>query len=1682
MMARALIQFGDQASLLLWTAFLQFSLVGLVLLMPVVIMGRRPAARHFLALAALGFALVSPITAGLSRGLHLAWTPVPTALRAAASSSANETTGERDPIRLTPQSHRTEFPIPSAQDPVASPGDPRDVAPAEHKQASSHVNDGPGELATLSVPDLSWSASTQSRPPTNPAQENEVPKGPARGAGERPSPARPAKAAAPTLSIVLVRAGFLIWLAGAAAAVANLAWARFRLSRLLGGASVVANPRVATQLERITAALRLATAPELLASSSVANPFVTGVFRARIVLPDYLLLPENEASLVPVLVHECSHVVRRDLWFGWIAQTARAVLWPNPLVHAHGAILARAREELCDNHVLATTSPAAYARALLVLSERLAGLSGEARTAIALFEPGPSLATRVARLLDPRADRSVHLRRGHKMMLAALAVVSVVGFAGVGPETAGGRPTEDRPIAAPEPAPDDKPQAVNEILRQLSARSSAWLLPPANVETLEYDLVVRSSKTPVKVRRGEKQSIRAWTGATLHAGFHELAAAPQRFNVAVKHEAGGKEITLTARLKDPKASFRVVGANGGHPASETTIVVDAEKLVPLEEQTNATTVRYSEWRQVGDRLWIPGQIDVLAPWGHHRMHFEWLANGVWLLHYSESVEPDRTAILTRTQNVRVDHKEAAAPDSDSQRRARERARELVDMLDHNRPWLDPGPTGAGWRPGFRTLAYDFHTEREDAREACVLDRNGEVVFEVVADGNGKMKEQLGERRIALNTAETATARRGARFAHLYGRSDRHDGQPYDLALKQYARIGCQLDLPIFQYRQLLDVAAINVEDGDWNGQRCRVATVSNLGRDALLGYGTMLAFTSWSYVHHIYPDKERLYIDAVRKVPLHETLESVRDHRVFEIDFGDYVEAEPGQWAPRSIRIESKDYFTCEYRFKLVAGTHWMLDELVSWFKPNEKSRGVIENVRLDRGEELRDDARRQVDATRKLFGQAGEPDRRINVATAPFVLGEAMRSGPYQIKVSIDGTHNVAVSASSNDAAAADVVPVVFLDDEQRLVFAAPIKLMAQNEGRRGSVSMRGAWAWRTVRSVALPGERPRSTRVSMPAMRFRWGETIAVNIPGFRQDQPRATRAGQPREVRTRGSQMRIDRKDDGSGRLILDLVSIDGPREFLVDVAALLVSEAGDVAACGQLSTKLRVVSEPVEQRLEIDLGKLRPGTDPKYVAVAITPGEVISAPMGSRWGTYIQREAPFETTSLLASPDEGAWRIALSSLEAPDLALRLREEFLDNPRHGLPVDEEQGARLSLLKPHADALKRIVKVAHSSDVRRAAARLLAYSEADGAAEALEPLLDDHDPEVRDAAVVGQTFLGRPGHLERIQSILARTPPAGDAARSFHRLEQDALLALKQNRSDAAVDLLGETMLRDLKSLRVVPNAQGNPGIEGPAEQASTLAALLGKTGNARALKWLYTADEVLAGKPEVDAQFNSMPLVHAVLDFKKSAKERIQTELTRGRHPAEWAYAVMHDDDAGFVRAICAMLRRDNLPAGAARYGVSYLRGVDSPESLVGLRDAYERRLVRDENEPRYWLELCDALAARRDSRGLGDAYGVLVDLERPANPPGDDRRRFLWENARDDLRRQAESVFAHAPTDLRAEFLRAKAGAASPAERRAVLRLLWTLSELPQPLAAAVSEWAKDTDAPTAELARRLLDRS
>ncbi len=63
---------------------------------------------------------------------------------------------------------------------------------------------------------------------------------------------------------------------------------------------------------------------------AVSSPFLLGLFRPALVLPDIVLTAEQ---LDNILRHEMTHLNRRDLWYKWLAVLVRCLHWFNPAVY-----------------------------------------------------------------------------------------------------------------------------------------------------------------------------------------------------------------------------------------------------------------------------------------------------------------------------------------------------------------------------------------------------------------------------------------------------------------------------------------------------------------------------------------------------------------------------------------------------------------------------------------------------------------------------------------------------------------------------------------------------------------------------------------------------------------------------------------------------------------------------------------------------------------------------------------------------------------------------------------------------------------------------------------------------------------------------------------------------------------------------------------------------------------------------------------------------------------------------------------------------------------------------------------------------------------------------------------------------------------------------------------------------
>ncbi|MGE9269350.1 MAG: M56 family metallopeptidase, partial [Verrucomicrobiales bacterium] len=178
-------------------------------------------------------------------------------------------------------------------------------------------------------------------------------------------------------------------------------------------------------LEAIRERIRTRGEVSLAWSREVAAPVVMGFIKPAILLPISLASRLKPEQIEAVLAHELAHLARRDTWAVLVQRVVETVLFFHPAVWWMSRRMEEAREEACDDLVLAAgCDPADYAEALLICSEcRLEQAGISAKLAERLAATGghtTSLQQRVLRLLGQGESGQVRLGRAG-WVLGALA-------------------------------------------------------------------------------------------------------------------------------------------------------------------------------------------------------------------------------------------------------------------------------------------------------------------------------------------------------------------------------------------------------------------------------------------------------------------------------------------------------------------------------------------------------------------------------------------------------------------------------------------------------------------------------------------------------------------------------------------------------------------------------------------------------------------------------------------------------------------------------------------------------------------------------------------------------------------------------------------------------------------------------------------------------------------------------------------------------------------------------------------------------------------------------------------------------------------------------------------------------------------------------------------------------------
>jgi beta-lactamase regulating signal transducer with metallopeptidase domain/protocatechuate 3,4-dioxygenase beta subunit len=249
----------------------------------------------------------------------------------------------------------------------------------------------------------------------------------------------------------------LVWAAGSGYLALRLLHGARRVRRLHSRMSPLDSSEWGAELECVARTLSLARLPGIFVSPDVRSPLVAGLLPPRVVLPAALVERGERGRVLAALVHECAHVARRDPWVNLLQRVAAVLFWPHPLIHLLNRRLDHAREQVCDNHVLAYTDAPTYAEALLEIARacyptpRLEGY-------LTMIPRHYALEHRVADLLAERRDTATRLPlRQRALLLAALTLCLVtaasVGFSGAAAAPAEQAAKEDNP---PEKAAGEK--------------------------------------------------------------------------------------------------------------------------------------------------------------------------------------------------------------------------------------------------------------------------------------------------------------------------------------------------------------------------------------------------------------------------------------------------------------------------------------------------------------------------------------------------------------------------------------------------------------------------------------------------------------------------------------------------------------------------------------------------------------------------------------------------------------------------------------------------------------------------------------------------------------------------------------------------------------------------------------------------------------------------------------------------------------------------------------------------------------------------------------------------------------------------------------------------------------------------------------------------------------------------
>lgn len=165
-------------------------------------------------------------------------------------------------------------------------------------------------------------------------------------------------------------------------------------------------------------------------SAEIDSPVLVGIVDPILLVPNHFFERFSENDIHAILLHEMAHITRRDPFFNFLQKIILSLFWFHPLVHLMDSMVARAREEICDNYVLSQERATDYGEVLFRLNQNqslAAAQSSEAYRAnigMGVIAGNWNLEQRIGGLLNQKREKLMRLSQRSKIVLNACVVAT----------------------------------------------------------------------------------------------------------------------------------------------------------------------------------------------------------------------------------------------------------------------------------------------------------------------------------------------------------------------------------------------------------------------------------------------------------------------------------------------------------------------------------------------------------------------------------------------------------------------------------------------------------------------------------------------------------------------------------------------------------------------------------------------------------------------------------------------------------------------------------------------------------------------------------------------------------------------------------------------------------------------------------------------------------------------------------------------------------------------------------------------------------------------------------------------------------------------------------------------------------------------------------------------------------